>query len=483
MTEPLDRAISESNGVYTSDTTAYKVSDGRAYEPSAPAIELPALLQMPPKCLPMITEFNRFTLFLLEGGRGSAKSHSVARFILFLGEQTKLRIVCGREIQNNIEESVYTLLKDLIEEFNLDYTVMSKKIIHNKTGTEIKFKGFREQGSVSIKGMEGVDILWIDEAQSITKQTLDIIMPTMREAKARVFFTMNRFLRDDAVPTYCIGLPECLHIKINYFENPYCPMVLKKQAQTMKERSERDYKHVWLGEPLAASDDYLFNFDKLHRAFEVEPFGQMYARQRVLAIDFAAQGNDQCVATVLDRASGQHWVLAERIPWDEPDTMVSVGKIVNLIGQFKPNVTIMDIGGMGKPVYDRLIEIGMQIIPFDGGSTQGIDTKQYGNWRAYGYFTLRDWFDQEFLCIGSTDKEVINQLEKIKMKYRSNGSRLIQAKVDMKKDLGHSPDDADSLMMAIVGAAFYLNGSANTITPASGSSVQRKTEGRARRRR
>ena len=339
------------------------------------SLNLPLILQVPPKLFPIITDFNDYLYFLLEGGRGSAKSHTVGRFLLYLGEQRKLRIVCGREIQANIEESVHALLSDLIAEHNLAYDIFKHEIRHKTSGTVFKFKGFREQGNVSVKGLEGVDILWLDEAQSITKPTLDIILPTIRKANARIFFTMNRFMREDAVPEQMIGNPDCLHITINYFENPYCPLNPKIQAENMKLKSERDYNHIWLGHPLAQADDYLFNFEKLVASHSIQPFGEFPKKQRVLAIDFAAQGNDQCVATVLDRASNQHWKVTERLPWDEPDTMVSIGKIVALIGQFKPDITILDIGGMGKVVYDRLLELGLNIIPFDGGSTDGVDTK------------------------------------------------------------------------------------------------------------
>lgn len=443
---------------------------------------LPEILNIPPKIKPVISGFNNYELCLLEGGRGSGKSQSVARFLLFLGEERKLRIVCGREIQANIEESVYALLKDLIEQYDLAYTVMAHKIKHKWSGTEFKFKGFREQGSVSVKGLEGVDILWIDEAQSITKPTLDIIMPTIRKTNARIFFTMNRFLRDDPVPEYCIGREECLHIKVNYFENPFCPLSLKNQAETMRLKSERDYRHVWLGEPLQQADDYLFNFDKLHKSLEVQPFGDMMVGQRVLGIDFAAQGNDLCVATVLDRMSNQHWQLSERIPWDESDTMVSVGKIVNLIGEHKPDVTVLDIGGMGKPVYDRLIEVGMDIHPFDGGSTEGVDIKQHANIRAKSYCELKQWFDSQFLCMQEKDMEVIKELEKIKFKYRSNGSKVIQSKQDMKKDLKYSPDNADSLNMAVYGAMNFLGKASNSTADQSSQKMIRKnTSGRRRR--
>ena len=446
------------------------------------AISLPQILTMPDKVLPMVTDFNDFRSFLLEGGRGSGKSHSVARFLLFLGEERKLRIVCGREIATNIEESVYALLKDLIEEYSLAYEVMAYKIKHHTSGTVFTFKGFREQGNVSVKGLEGVDILWIDEAQSISKSTLDIIVPTIRKDSAKIFFTMNRHLREDAVPEYCIGRDDNLHVKINYNENPFCPLSLKVEAESCRVKSQRDYDHIWMGEPLQQADDFLFNFHKLHKVFDIKPFGETVFKQRVLGIDFAAQGNDLCVATILDRVTNQHWKLAERIPWDESDTMVSVGKIVNMIGEFKPDVTMLDIGGMGKPVFDRLSEVKMDIIPFDGGSTEGVDTKVYGNKRAQGYYQVRDWLDSEFLLMDDKDREVTKELEKIKMKYRSTGVRMIQSKVDMKKELGYSPDNADSIMMAVHGAIHHMGESSNSIMGMS-NKITRKSSTRQRRRR
>ena len=445
------------------------------------SLNLPEILQIPPKLYPIVTDFNDYIYMLLEGGRGSAKSQSIGRLLLFLGENRKLRIVCGREVQANIEESVHALLSDLIAQYDLAYEVYKHEIRHRTSGTIFKFKGFREQGSVSVKGLEGVDILWIDEAKSITKTTLDIILPTIRKVNAKILFTMNRYMREDAVPEAMVANPDCLHIIMNYIDNPFCPLNLKVQAENCRNKSERDYNHIWLGHPLTQADDYLFNFEKLVAAYDIKPFGDIHVKQRILAIDFAAQGNDQCVATVLDRSSNQHWNLSERIPWDEPDTMISVGRIVNLIGQFKPDITTLDIGGMGKPVFDRLVEVGMDIKPFDGGSTDGVDIKSHANKRALGYFTLREWFDSGFLCIDRRDNELIKQLEKIKFKYRSNGCRIIQAKVDMKKELKYSPDDADSLMMAVYAAVTHLGKSTNTATARSGivpRRVSRSTRGR-----
>lgn len=424
---------------------------------------LPEILNIPPKLLPIITEFNDYSLLLLEGGRGGGKTHSVARLLLYTGEKRNIRIFCGREFETDILDSVFTTLVDHIDLFNLAYDVKKETITHQWSGTVFRFKAFREHGNIRLKGIEGVDILWADEAETLTTPTVSVLMPTLRKENVKAIFTMNRFLRDDAVPEYCVGRKDCLHIKINYDENPFCTENLKKQAIAAKEKSERDYRHIWLGEPLQQADDYLFNFHKLHKAFTIEPTGETPFKQRIIGIDFAAQGNDMCVATVLDRITNQHWEITERIAWDESDTMISTGKIVNIIGEFRPDVTVLDIGGMGKPVFDRLKEVSMNITPFDGGTTRDVDTSAYANLRAQSYYKLKEWFDSEFLIINDRDKEIVKELEKIKMKYRSNGVRVIQSKQDMKKELKYSPDNADSLMMAVYGATAHLGRAANTL--------------------
>jgi len=426
------------------------------------ALNLPEYLNIPDKLLPIITDFNDYKFFVIEGGRGSGKTQTIARILLYIAEKRKVRIFCGREVQNTIEESVYTVFSDLIMKHHLAYDVKKVGITHLTTDSELKFKGFREQGSVNIKGVEGAAIVWVDEAQTVTKPTLDILIPTVRTENSKLIFTMNRYMRDDAVMEL-VGRPDCLHIKINYFENPFCPLTLKHEAELVKNKSERDYRHIWLGEPLAQADDYLFNYDKLHHSMEIQTFGEKFGNQRIMGIDFAAQGNDSCVATILDRETNQHWKLAERIRWDEPDAMISVGKIVQLMGQFKPDVCILDVGGMGHVVWNRLIEVGMKVERFDGATTKGIDAVHYANARAEGYYILKDWFDNSWLSISKEHIEVIKQLEKVKMKFRSDGRRVLESKVDMKKDTGGlSPDDADSLMMAVYGAVKFL-GKSNSV--------------------
>lgn len=409
-------------------------------------IRVPKLLELPPKLMPFLLNLGKYRYYLSEGGRGSGKSQALARIILYICEKKKVRVCCGRETQNSIEESVYRLLVDLIKLFNLNFRITSSKIIHKVTGSEIVFKGFRENGVENVKGMEGFDIVWIDEAQTLTKRTIDVVIPTVRKPKSVIWFSMNRFVRSDPAYEFCINRPNCLHVHIDYFDNPFCPQELIDEANISKTTNEKDYRHIWLGEPMEQASDYLFSSAKLEKMKSIEPYGDMFMPQRVMGIDFAAQGNDLCVATILDRASQIHWKVMLQEAWSESDSMSSIGKIVDLLAKYRPTAACLDVGGMGYVVYNRLQELGQRINPFNGAEQQGVP-QEYGNTRAWGYYTLNEYINNEWIIMDSP--ETVKELEEIRFKYKSNGERLILSKEDMRKAGIHSPDRADSLMMAV----------------------------------
>lgn len=452
------------------------------------ALVVPEMLDIPEKLWPLILNFNDYNYFVIEGGRASAKTQSVGRVLLYIADVRQVRVVCGREIMNTIEESVHAVLADLINEKALPYEVTKKTISHHTSGSKFTYKGFLERGAVNVKGLEGVDIVWPDEAQTMQKGTLDVLIPTIRKNKSKLIFTMNRYMRDDAVIQELVGRPDCLHIKINYFDNPHCTLKIKNEAELLKNKNPKEYAHIYLGEPLAQADDYLFNYDKLYAAYDLVPAGEPWGRQRVLGIDVAAQGNDDCVVKCLDRLTSQHWTTTETLTWHEPDTMVSVGKIVDVIGRLKPDLVGIDIGGLGKPIYDRLCEIpGLAaiIIPFNGGESPSIQYSEiYANKRAEGYFLVRDWLDSAFLKFNPQDKSTVNQLEKIKFKYRSNSKKIIEEKLKMKAELGYSPDEADALMIAIYTIVNYLGkrGASNNATGLGKAATISRRHGSKRKR-
>lgn len=411
------------------------------------AIELPEILDIPKKLLPMVLKFNDYRRILLTGGRGGGKTQAVARFILWVASKRKVRVVCGRELQSSIQESVYTVFCDLIEKYELNFEVFANKIECKETGSSIGFKGFRDQGRSNIKGLEGVDILWIDEAETITKETLDIVTPTIRKSGSKLIFTMNRKTRFDPVFVDNDARDDCLSIKINYVDNKYCPQELKNEAMACKERSEEDYNHIWLGEPLAHGNQMVFNTLDLDRCKEVYFYGSNVSSGRVLAVDIANGGGDLTVAGCIDWKSPTRFDNTSVETWDVKNLMETVGRIVDLKHKYHPDLVVIDATGVGEGVYSRLLELGVPVLDFKGARKS--NSKEAFNTRAEAFFTTRDMIERGELKI--TDDRVLADLEVMSYKIRSDGRKVITSKADLKKEIQRSPDFADMISMAVWG--------------------------------
>ena len=414
-------------------------------------IELPEILNIPDKLIPVILNINNYNYFLIEGGRGGGKSQSIARIILWLAEKRNVRVCCGRETQATISDSVHKIFHDLIFDYNLNFTVKSNKIIHNVSGSSIIFKGFREQGKVNIKGLEGIDILWIDEAQAITKSTLDIIIPTIRKKNSIVIFTMNRLLRKDPVYSEFVSRDDCLHIKINYYDNKHCPQKLIDEAKRCKERNIIDYEYIWEGNPIDTTNDFLFSAIKLDKAKNLILKNEISTKIKCLSVDLAGNGGDLCVASLIEAKNTTQWSLEKQDHWSEPDTDITKGRIINMYSLYKPDLLILDADGLGYSIYVSIKNVIPKTIKFNGAASSNRPNAL--NRRADGYLTLKDYIDNEWLKISSD--LTISQLEYIKKSYKPNGQIFIQSKKDMKSEHGESPDFADSLMMGIYAINYY----------------------------
>jgi hypothetical protein len=417
----------------------------------------PEVLTMPEKMKPIITEFNNYDYILAEGGRGGAKSWSIAKFLSYVGEKRKVRIVCGREVQNTIEESVYTIFRDIIARYGLNYEIFHDKIIHRTTKSEIKFKGFRERGAASIKGLEGVDILWVDEAQAITKGTLDVILPTIRKLNSRVFWSMNRSLRNDPVYAEFRNREDCLHIHINYTDNPFLTPKLAKEAARMKIESPEDYQHIWMGQPQADGGNMLFNeanFEACYtRTFPHDPnkYGAM-----VLGGDVARFGDNFSVALVLRQVGPEHWEEHYIERWKKQDGVYSTGKFSEVLANHNCEYGVIDSDGLGGIVFDYLSKSWRNVIAFHGGKTSSMskpDKERYKNPRNRGYHLLNDMVNNGRLRLKSpflTDqaREIRYTYDSASRKYVIPKEQLIEAARRRGVKFA-SPDDLDALMMAV----------------------------------
>ena len=386
----------------------------------------------------------------MEGGRGGGKSQSIGRFILYLSEHYTLRIVCGRETQNSINESVYSLLVDLIRSNNLAFDVFSTKIVHKISGTIINFRGFREQGAFNIQGLEGVDIVWIDESQAITKQTLDVLIPTIRKDKAKIFFSMNRHVVDDPVFTFCQGRVDCLHIQINYDENPYCTNALKREAEECQKKSLEDYNHIWLGFPLDKSEDAVYSYESLLRAREAHyPLRQGYG-YRIVGFDVARYGDDKCAAVVIQQMGALHWEVIHLEEWGHKDLNYSTGRILSIAAEHRVDKAIIDEDGIGSGPLDSL-QKGRGLDFFVGFRNPAIgykDNREYGNNRTKNAYKLKLLVEAGHLCFD--DENLIKELMTFKYTYDHNQRKVLVSKDVMRtKYQVKSPNIADALIMAV----------------------------------
>jgi len=180
------------------------------------------------------------------GGRGSGKSWSFARALVIKAAYQKLRILCAREIQRSIRQSVHQLLQDQIQSlgYGAFYEVLENEI-RGINGSQINFTGLANNTVESIKSFEGVDIVWCEEAQTISKKSWDILIPTIRKPDSEIWVSFNPDLdTDDTYQRFVISPPsDSKVVKINYTDNPWFPDVLEKERQH-SEANSPDYENI-----------------------------------------------------------------------------------------------------------------------------------------------------------------------------------------------------------------------------------------------
>ena len=195
------------------------------------------------------------------GGRGAAKSWGFARALLLEGAEKPLRILCAREVQRSIKDSVHKLLSDQIEALGLseDYQVLQTEI-RGKNGTEFLFSGLSSQTRDSIKSFEKIDRCWVEEAQSVSKRSWEILIPTIRAPDSEIWVSFNPDLdTDDTYRRFVVNPPANAHVaKINWQDNPWFPEVLKVEAEHLKTADPDAYEHIWEGHCRAAVDGAIY---------------------------------------------------------------------------------------------------------------------------------------------------------------------------------------------------------------------------------
>jgi phage terminase large subunit len=196
------------------------------------------------------------------GGRGSGKSWGFARALLIQASQRTLRVLCTREVQKTIQQSVHQLLKDQIAELGLgsQFEVLQTEI-RGKNGSAFYFSGLSDQTAESLKSFEGIDIVWAEEAHAITKRSWEILIPTIRKPGSEIWVTYNPQLdSDDTHQRFVVQPPpDCVSVEMNYVDNPWFPEVLERERLHAKATMpEADYDHIWEGKCRPAVEGAIF---------------------------------------------------------------------------------------------------------------------------------------------------------------------------------------------------------------------------------
>ena len=197
----------------------------------------------------MASLFDKARYKVYYGGRGAGKSHSAAKALLILGAKSQIRVLCAREYQTSIKDSVHKLLCDQIELMNLHgFYEITQSSIRGKNGSEFAFVGLKNNVA-NVKSYEGVDYCWVEEAQTVSRHSWNTLIPTIRKEGSEIWITFNPELEtDETYQRFVVRPPEQAVVqKINWSDNPWFPEVLALEKDSLKSRDPSAYQTVWEG--------------------------------------------------------------------------------------------------------------------------------------------------------------------------------------------------------------------------------------------
>lgn len=226
------------------------------------------------------------------GGRGAAKSRSVASGLILQAAERHERVLCGREVQKSIKDSVKRLLDDEIDRLSL-------RTAFDSTETEIRgpndslflFSGIKGNAN-GIKSIEGITTFWGEEAQAFSQASIDTVIPTIRAENSRLIWTWNPDLESDPVDVMFRGAdgapPSTIVREVNYEDNPWFPDVLRVEMEYVQTRDIDKYNHIWLGKYRRNSEARVF------RNWRVEAFDSPTNVEYRLGADFGFSIDPSC---------------------------------------------------------------------------------------------------------------------------------------------------------------------------------------------
>lgn len=332
------------------------------------------------------------------GGRYSLKSHTVARVLLLRARMSKIRVACFREFQNSIADSSHQLLADLINRYGWsEFRIIDNAIVNTITGSDFLFKGLHHNEQ-SVKSIEGIDIAWIEEAQTITTNSLEVLTPTVRKPGSQIIYTYNRLTEEDPVHVRLVieGRPNTLVINVNYdiaLKYGWMPEVIRDEMEDDKLRRPALYRHKWLGEPNTTEG-------RIYRDWAVIDDIPHEARLERRGLDFGYANDPAALVDVYYYNGG--YILDEQL-YRKGMNNKAIADLINNLPQ--PHTMVVADSAEPKSI-DELKLYGVNVQPANKGSgsvNQGIN---YVQAQRISFTARSQWLRKEYIgYLWDTDKD------------------------------------------------------------------------------
>jgi phage terminase large subunit len=427
------------------------------------------------------------------GGRGGSKSHSAARILLGIGMQYTKRVLCAREVQKSIKESIHTLLSDIIKKYELtEYEITDKDIYNKRNGTSFIFTGLKEHTVNSIKSMEGIDIVLLEEAQTVSAKSLDILTPTIRVKGSEIWALYNRYSFSDPIHQLfkqnCTGdgivkshqwgetelkwteweSDNAIGLYVNYDANPWFTEENRAEMELDKSNNVELYNHKWLGHPISMADNCLI---PLQAVLVAQGRTVKEWEHITIGCDPARYGDDESVVFVREG-----FRVLPALTFRGINTSRLSAEIIKICrdyyakGYHKTIRIMVDDTGLGAGVTDQLETaqneekvkpdpaFSIEVIPLVNNAEAG--EPEYKDLGAQLWGELKKALETISL---PEDQELIEQLTSRKYHIEPDGRIKLERKDDMKKRGLHSPDRADALALCMYSGQTFDFGDAKIV--------------------
>lgn len=369
------------------------------------------------------------------GGRGSGKSWSFASLLMQELTAEKHALLCCREIQKSLADSSYKLCVDTIERLHLNGWTITKETLENENGSRVIFRGLKDlRAGNAIKSLEGYDRCWIEEAQSISLESLQLLLPTIRVLGSEIWACYNPNTEEDAIEM--LKLREgAIVVPCNWNDNPWFNERLKAEREADYKFNPELARHIWEGEYLAQADNSVMSRLAVHEAMEREITDE---GDYQIAVDVARYGSD---SSIISMRKGL--VMKDLKEYKNISLVELCGHIEVMAGNNHDMRIKVDETGVGGGVVDILQGRGYRnVIGINFGSKAQEEDK-------FADLPSEMWCTFPISEVSLlSDNGLFHELTDRRFSYDRRARRQIESKDSYKaRNGGKSPDRADSVLM------------------------------------